>query len=181
MGARWCWKQLGRLDHDPTAEAEQPAAKVDVMLHAPTRQDELHRIRTIAIRTIVIRTIVHIPHPRHHRSQPDRRHHQPHRQRRHPPGFRRQRRHHQRHHTHPLGHLRGSSGWAFPWRPRHCTRPGTIRPSVASILQRAAIGMKRPIGAHQQQRFTDRLGHQQAVKRITVMESSFRSGGVPVA
>jgi len=95
------------------------AAKVDVMLHAPTRQDELHRIRTI----------VHIPHPRHHRSQPDRRQHQ-----------------------------------------RHHTRPGTIRPSVAGILQRAAIGMKRPIGAHQQQRFTDRLGHQQAVKRITVME-----------
>jgi hypothetical protein len=30
--------------------------------------------------------------------------------------------------------------------------------------------MKRPIGAHQQQRFTDRLGHQQAVQRITVME-----------
>ena len=73
--------------------------------------------------------LVQIPHPRHHRSQPDRRHHQ-----------------------------------------RHCTRADTIRPSVAGILQRAAIGMKRPIGAHQQQRFTDRLGHQQAVKRITVME-----------
>jgi hypothetical protein len=41
---------------------------------------------------------------------------------------------------------------------------------VAGILQRAAIGIKRRIGAHQQQRFTDRLGHEQAVKRITVME-----------
>jgi hypothetical protein len=30
--------------------------------------------------------------------------------------------------------------------------------------------MKRRISTDQQQRFTDRLGHQQAVKRITVME-----------
>ncbi len=36
--------------------------------------------------------------------------------------------------------------------------------------------MKRPIGAHQQQRFADRLGHEQAVKRIAVMEGQLLEG-----
>jgi hypothetical protein len=43
------------------------------------------------------------------------------------------------------GHL------GLPMKAEQCTRADTIRPSVAGILQRAAIGMKRPIGAHQQQ------------------------------
>jgi len=64
----------------------------------------------------------------------------------------------------------GGPGVACDRAVTACTRPGTIPLSVASILQRTAIGLKRRIGAHQQQRFTDRLGHQQAVKRIAVME-----------
>jgi|694.fasta_scaffold00559_32 hypothetical protein len=43
--------------------------------------------------------------------------------------------------------------------------------------------MKRRISTDQQQRFTDRLGHEQAVKRITVMERQLlkrqlRIGGI---
>jgi hypothetical protein len=41
---------------------------------------------------------------------------------------------------------------------------------LAGILQGATKGMKRRISTDQQQRFAVRLGHEQAVKRIAVME-----------
>ena len=62
-------------------------------------------------------------------------------------------------------------------RPSRSRRPqGTTRRSVARVDHRDVVGVKPRVSRHQRESFMERLGDEEAVERITMMQRKARDG-----